>query len=107
MTSISYSVNGTPPSFFSGTTTCTNTDPGNCKIVQYPVQSAAAGVVCGNKISIDVPLASFGKPIQGTTLYNVTGLTFGRNGTSTDIYADVDAAPSFDYTLGSATGAAC
>jgi hypothetical protein len=98
---------GLPPSFFAGTTTCTTTDPGNCKVVQYPVQTATTGVVCGNTISVDVPLASFGKPIQGTTLYNVTGLTFGRNGTSSDIYADVDAAPSFDYTLGSATAGAC
>jgi hypothetical protein len=71
------------------------------------VQSAAAGVVCGNTISVDAPLASFGKPIQGTTLYNVTGLTFGRNGTATDIYSDVDAAPSFDYTLGSVTAGVC
>ena len=71
------------------------------------MQTAATGVVCGNTISVDVPIASFGKPIGGTTLYNVTGLTFGRNGTSSDIYADVDAAPSFDYTLGSATAGAC
>jgi hypothetical protein len=97
----------TPPTFFAGTTTCTDTDPGNCKLIQYPVQSAATGVVCASTISIDVPLASFGKPIQGSTLFNVTGLTFGRNGTSTDIYADVDAAPSFDYTLGSATAGGC
>jgi hypothetical protein len=34
-------------------------------------------------------------------------LTFGRNGTATDIYSDVDAAPSFDYTLGSVTAGAC
>jgi hypothetical protein len=98
---------GTAPTFFAGSTTCTNTDPGNCKVVQYPVQAAATGVVCGNTISVDVPFASFGQPIQGPTLYNVTGLTFGRNGTDTDIYADVDAAPSFDYTLGSATAGAC
>jgi hypothetical protein len=98
----------TPPTFFAGSTTCTNTDPGNCKLIQYPVQSAATGVVCGNTISIDVPLSGFGKPIQGTTLYNVTGLTFGRNGTDADIYADVDAAPSFDYALGSsAAGGVC
>jgi hypothetical protein len=98
---------GNPPTFFAGSTTCTNTDPGNCKIVQYPVQAAATGVVCGNTISVDVPFASFGNPIQGTTLFNVTGLTFGRNDTDTDIYADVDAAPSFDYRLGTAAGGAC
>jgi hypothetical protein len=59
--------------------------------------------VCGNVISADVPLASLGKPVQGTTLFNVTALTFGRNADA-DIYADVDATPSFDYVLGSATG---
>ena len=97
------SVGGTAPSFFAGTTTCTDTDPGNCKIINYPVQVAATGKVCGNVISVDVPLAALGKPVQGTTLFNVTALTFGRNA-DTDIYADVDATPSFDYVLGSSTG---
>jgi hypothetical protein len=97
------SAGGTAPSFFAGTTTCTDTDPGNCKIVNYPIQVAATGKVCGNVISVDVPLAALGKPVQGTTLFNVTALTFGRNADA-DIYADVDATSSFDYVLGSATG---
>jgi len=97
------SVGGAKPSFFAGTTTCTDTDPGNCKVVSYPVQMTAAGAVCGNTISVDVVLGSFSQPVQGATLYNVTALAFGRNA-DTDLYADVDATPSFDYALGSATG---
>jgi hypothetical protein len=97
------SAGGAAPSFFAGTTTCTDTDPGNCKVVNYPVQAAATGKVCGNVISVDVPLAAFGKPVQGTTLFNVTALALGRNADN-DIYADVDATPSFDYVLGSSTG---
>jgi hypothetical protein len=38
-------------------------------------------------------------------LYNVTALSGGRNADN-DLYADVDATPSFDYVLGSATGGA-
>jgi hypothetical protein len=41
----------------------------------------------------------FGVPIDGTKLYNVTAFTFGRNNASTDLYADVDATGSFDYTM--------
>jgi hypothetical protein len=101
------SVGGAPPTFFAGTTTCTDTDPGNCKVVNYPVQASATGRICGTTISVDVPLSAFGNPVQGPTLYNVTALALGRNA-DTDIYADVDATPSFDYTLGSAIGgAAC
>src|SRR6266511_1518869 len=58
----------------------------------------AAGAVCGNTISVDVVLGSFSQPVQGATLYNVTALAFGRNA-DTDLYADVDATPSFDYAL--------
>ena len=43
----------------------------------------------------------FGVPIDGTTLYNVTAFTFGRNDSFDDLYADVDATPPFDYVLGS------
>jgi hypothetical protein len=97
---------GAAPTFFAGSTTCTDTDPGNCKVVNYPAQVVATGSVCGSSIVVSVPLASFGQPVQGSTLYNVTALALGRNADN-DIYADVDSAPSFDYTLGSATGGGC
>jgi hypothetical protein len=40
-------------------------------------------------------------PIDGKTLYNVTGFAFGRSNSVDDLYADVDSTPSFDYALGS------
>jgi len=56
--------------------------------------------VSGNTITIDVPLASgFGTPVHGTTLYNATAFTFGRDDATADIYADVDASPTFDVRL--------
>ena len=63
------------------------------------------GHVCGNTLVADVPLSAFGAPVTGPVLYNVTGLSGGRNADD-DLYADVDATPSFDYVLGSATGGA-
>jgi len=96
---------GGAPQYFAGSTTCTNTDPGNCKVLQYPAQRPATGRICGNTISVDVPLNGLGQPVQGGRLYSVTALAVGRNNDSTDLYADVDAAPSFDYVLGSATSA--
>jgi hypothetical protein len=39
--------------------------------------------------------------VEGKTLYDVTGFRFGRSNSVDDLYADVDSAPSFDYTLGS------
>jgi hypothetical protein len=97
------SVGGGAPTFFAGTTTCTNTDPGNCKVVHYPVQRTATGTRCRNALVVDVPLQGLGFPVNGTTLYNVTAFTFGRNDADTDIYADVDGAPSFDFALGTVT----
>jgi hypothetical protein len=47
---------GLAPSFFAGTTACTNTTPGNCKVVNYPVQQTVPGRVCGNTLVIDAPL---------------------------------------------------
>ena len=44
-------------------------------------------------------------PVSGPLLYNVTALSGGRNA-DVDLYADVDATPSFDYVLGSASGGA-
>lgn len=40
-----------------------------------------------------------GRPILSPTLFGVTALTAGRNDAVTDLYADVDATPSFDLTL--------
>jgi hypothetical protein len=99
------STGGLAPSFFAGTTTCTESTPGTCKVVNYPVQNAVTGHVCGNTLVADVPLSAFGAPVNGPLLYNVSGLSGGRNA-DVDFYADVDATPSFDYVLGSATGGA-
>ena len=55
----------------------------------------ATGRVCGNTISVDVPVNGgfgIGLPV-GNKLYNVTAFTFGRNDAN-DIYADVDASHS-------------
>jgi hypothetical protein len=93
------------PTFFIGSTTCTNTTPGNCKVVNYPAQQQISGRVCGNTLVADVPLSAFGAPLSGALLYNVTGFSGGRNAAE-DLYADVDATPSFDYVLGSGKGGA-
>jgi hypothetical protein len=94
---------GTTPTFFAGSTTCTDTTPNTCKVVNYPVAQQVTGHVCGNTLVADVPLSAFGRPIQGALLYNVTGFSGGRN-TDDDIYADVDFTRSFDYVLGSSRG---
>ena len=99
------STGGLTPTFFAGTTTCTDSTPGNCKVVNYPVGTQITGHVCGNTLVADVPLSAFGAPVTGPVLYNVTGLSGGRNADD-DLYADVDATPSFDYVLGSAAGGA-
>ena len=95
----------TAPQYFAGSTTCTDTTPGNCKVVDYPRTMTATGRVCGNTISVDVPVNGgfgIGLPV-GNTLYNVTAFTFGRNDAN-DIYADVDASHSFDFALGGPSG---
>ena len=102
---------GLQPQFFAGSTTCTDTTPQNCKITQYPRTMVAQGRVCGNTISVDVPVNGgfgIGLPV-GKTLYNVTAFSFGRNNDNTDIYADVDATHAFDFALGGPAGggAAC
>jgi hypothetical protein len=97
---------GLPLQYFAGSTTCTETTPQNCKVVQYPKQMAAQGRLCGNTISVDVPVNGgfgIGLPV-GKTLYNVTAFSFGRNNDNTDIYADVDATHSFDFALGGPSG---
>ena len=99
------STGGLAPQFFAGSTTCTDTTPGNCKVVNYPTTMAVQGRLCGNTISIDVPRdGGFGVGIPvGNTLYNVTAFTFGRDDPN-DLYADVDATHAFDFTLGGASG---
>jgi len=54
-------------------------------------------------IQIDVPIqGGFGisRPIKGGVLYNVTGFSGGRDNSTTDLYADIDAMRSFDFNLG-------
>jgi len=102
---------GLAPQYFAGSTTCTDTTPQNCKLSQYPRTMAAQGQVCGNTISVDVPVNGgfgLGLPV-GKTLYNVTAFSFGRNDDNTDVYSDVDATHAFDFALGgsAAGGAAC
>jgi hypothetical protein len=97
------STGGLTPSFFAGTTTCTDTTPQNCKVLNYPAQQQVTGHVCGNTLVADVPLSGFGDPVNGALLYNVTAISGGRNGPD-DLYADVDATRSFDYVLGSNQG---
>jgi hypothetical protein len=103
------SIGGTAPLYFAGSTTCNETTPKNCKLLQYPRLMTAQGRVCGNTISVDVPLNGgfgVGVPVGGKTLYSVTAFGFGRNDDTTDVYDDVDATHSFDYALGGAAGGA-
>ena len=102
---------GLAPQYFAGSTTCTDTTPQNCKLSQYPRTMAAQGRVCGNTISVDVPVNGgfgLGLPV-GKTLYNVTAFSFGRNDDNTDVYSGVDATHAFDFALGGSAGggAAC
>jgi hypothetical protein len=99
------SASGQAPQYFAGSTTCTDTTPQICKVLDYPRTVPAQGRVCGNTISVDVPLNGgfgIGLPV-GNTLYNVTAFTFGRDDPN-DIYADVDASHSFDFALGGPSG---
>jgi hypothetical protein len=113
------SAGGTAPTFFAGTGTAEDANgvsgtgclvypglsgPKTCKWLFYPQEVAATGSVCGNTIVIDVPKVNgFGHPfpINGTTLYNVTAFSGGRDADNEIVYADVDSTRSFDYTLGS------
>ncbi|HEX3687700.1 MAG TPA: hypothetical protein VHU60_08945 [Gaiellaceae bacterium] len=99
------STGGQAPQYFAGSTTCTDTTPGTCKVVDYPATMAATGRVCGNTISVDVSINGgfgIGLPV-GNTLYNVTAFTFGRDDAN-DIYADVDVSHAFDFALGGSSG---
>jgi hypothetical protein len=98
------SVNGGPLSFFAGNTTCVETLPGSCKIVNYPALLPATGKVTRNVITIDVPIRTgFGRaipePLSHRKLYSLTGFTFGRTNDEFDLYADVDATAPFDSVL--------
>ena len=68
-------------------------------VVSHGARLAAAGIVCGVLGAIAVTR------VVTSLLYNVTALSGGRNA-DVDLYADVDATPSFDYVLGSAPGGA-
>jgi hypothetical protein len=99
------STGGLTPTFFAGSTTCTNTTPQNCKVLNYPAQQQVTGHMCGNTLVADVPLSGFGSPVNGALLYNVTSFSGSRNADN-DNYSDVDATRTFDYVLGSNTGGA-
>jgi len=91
------------PQFYAGVATCQDTTPNNCKLLEYSGDRAVDGSINGNTITINVPVKTgFGSPIDGSTLFNVTAFTLGRNGAA-DLYADVDATEPFDYKLGSLT----
>jgi hypothetical protein len=88
---------GAAPTFFGGTTTCSNRD---CSAVAYPATVPATGSVDGDTISVDVALeGGFGKgfPFNGDLLYNVVGLTFAPAAGS--LGADIDSTAPFDYRL--------
>jgi hypothetical protein len=107
------SVGGGPPIFFAGSPSlngppqgCTQTTPGNCKVVQYPAEitnltGPVTGSVTGNTICVTIPLNVFGanRPI-GNKLYNVTGFSGGRNNIAADIFVEGDSTRAFDFTLG-------
>ena len=96
---------GQLPRYYAGTASCQGTSVNNCKILQYRGEVPATGAISGNTITIDVGLnTGFGAPVSSERLYNVTAFTFGRNDNLDDLYADVDATPSFDYDLGSRKG---
>jgi len=73
-------------------------------VVQYPTEitTGLTGTVSGNRICIDLPLNAFGpnRPINGSTLFNVTAFSGGRNNTLGDVYAEADSTRSFDFPLG-------
>jgi len=91
---------GQLPTYFAGSTTCTESTPGTCKVVNYPAQLPATGKICGDSLVVDVPLSGLGQPITGKELYSVTALSGGRVADN-DLYADVDATHAFDYVFGS------
>ncbi len=107
------SVNGAAPTYFAGSGVaasedgvpgngCQTNTPENCKIVYYPADVEAAGCSANNTIVIDVSLENgFGanRPINDNLLHNVTAFTGGRL-TASDVYADLDASKSFNYTIG-------
>jgi hypothetical protein len=102
------STEGGALTYFAGSgddpTGCLDTSSG-CKIVFYPAEhTLTSGSTSGNTIRIDVSLQNgfgSGRPINGTTLYSVTALSYGQNGDA-DIYLEGDATHSFDYSLGNA-----
>jgi len=72
-------------------------------VVQYPTEiTGLTGTVTGNRICIDLPLNLFGanRPINGSTLFNVTAFSGGRNSVLGDVYAEADSTRSFDLPLG-------
>ena len=110
------SVAGGAPTFYTGTTNCIATT--RCKFFTYPNTTAVPGVITGDTIQWTVPLSAIGGPVNGNTLYSVTGTSVSQTvptqpGTvelpttgdpsNTQLPNTLDAAPSFSYTLRAAT----
>ncbi len=103
------STGGATPSFFYGTGTvaagpdvgCTDNTPQNCKLLQYPAQFPTTGTFnpATGVIQVTVPRNGVGSPVNGSTLYSITGYTFGTRDNPTDFYDDVDVAKAFNYIL--------
>ncbi|HEY0071135.1 MAG TPA: S-layer homology domain-containing protein [Chloroflexia bacterium] len=102
---------GGDPSFFYGSSVavsgpeagCTTTTPQTCKLLQYPQEEAATGTFDTDTgtITIVVPREGVGTPPVGSTLYSITGYTYGQRAAAPDFYDDVDVAKAFNYTFSS------
>ncbi|HEX8598007.1 MAG TPA: S-layer homology domain-containing protein [Chloroflexia bacterium] len=100
---------GGDPQFFYGTSIavagaeagCTTTTPQTCKLVQYPQGESTTGTYdeATGTITIIVPREGVGSPPVGSTLYSITGYTYGQRVVTPDFYDDVDVAKAFNYTF--------
>jgi hypothetical protein len=102
---------GGDPEFFYGTSIavagpeagCTTTTPQTCKLMQYPAGESTTGTFDPDTgtITIVVPREGVGTPPVGSTLYSITGYTYGQRNVTADFYDDVDVAKAFNYTFAS------
>ncbi|MDQ3705649.1 MAG: S-layer homology domain-containing protein [Chloroflexota bacterium] len=100
---------GGDPEFFYGTSLavsgpdagCTTTTPQTCKLLQYPQGEGTTGTYdeATGTITIVVPREGVGSPPVGSTLYSITGYTYGQRSATPDFYDDVDLAKAFNYTF--------
>ena len=110
------------PEFYVGKTASIDTD--HTKYFAYPTGTAVPGTITGSTISWTVPTSAIGGPKKGDGLYSVTGFTTtsvlpdrpitallptgsGQVGDEDTLTANqIDAAPSFSFTVGASTPAA-